>query len=263
MARQPRILSSTGIYHVMLRGNERKSLFLDNEDRRRFLATMSSKKAEASFMLFAFCLMDNHVHLLIREGSEPLAVTMKRINGSYAYYFNQKHNRIGHLFQDRFKSVPVENEQYLLKVVRYIHQNPVKAGMVGDPSEYRWSSQTAYTDSTSNHLVDSEFVLAMFSDSKIKALALFKEFMEQDETDQFLDMDEEIERDLQNISEVMAFLEKFAVEKQIEGGYRHLKKNRFAVNEVILEIRKRSKLSVRQIAELLDINRGTVQRIKP
>lgn len=262
MPRQQRILSSTGIYHIMLRGNERKSIFMDNEDRQRFLETMSSKKEEVGFSLLSFCLMDNHVHLLIREGREQMSVTMKRICTSYVHYFNHKYNRIGHLFQDRFKSVPIEDERYLLAVVRYIHQNPVKAAIVHAPSDYCWSSYTAYIDRNSNHNIDTTFVLSIFSDDKTKSVALFKEFMEQEGTEQFLDVEEEKTRELQNITEVTAFLEEYAKGKQIEGGFKYLKNDRKAIDEAILELRKRSKLSVRQIAELLDINRGMVQRIR-
>ena len=88
--------------------------------------------------------MDNHIHLLLKESSEGLATMMKRINVSFAYYFNQKHQRIGHLFQDRFKSEPIENERYLLAVIRYIHNNPVKAGIVKKPEQYKWSSYNSY-----------------------------------------------------------------------------------------------------------------------
>lgn len=107
MPRHSRILSENGIYHVMTRGNERKDLFLDEDDKQRFIETLFAKKEEAGFSVYAYCLMDNHVHLLIKEGPEGLAAAMKRINASYAYYFNQKNRRVGHLFQDRFKSEPV------------------------------------------------------------------------------------------------------------------------------------------------------------
>jgi len=105
----------------MLRGNEKKDIFNSNADKQRFLETVFEKKQENRFYLHAFCLMNNHVHLMISEGVEDVATVMKRINVSYVYYFNNKYKRVGHLFQDRFKSEVVEQERYLLALVRYIH----------------------------------------------------------------------------------------------------------------------------------------------
>lgn len=92
--------------------------------------------------------MDNHVHILIREGKEPLSKVMKRIGVSYVYWYNWKYERNGHLFQDRYKSEPVEDDKYLLTVIRYIHQNPLKAGIVDSIDQYQWSSHHEYTKST-------------------------------------------------------------------------------------------------------------------
>lgn len=110
MPRQRRKLSKTGTYHIMLRGNERKSLFPEEEDYRKFLQILATKKRDDSFLLYAYCLMSNHLHLLIREKKQNISQIMKRINIAYAYYFNKKYNRVGHVFQDRFKSESVDEK---------------------------------------------------------------------------------------------------------------------------------------------------------
>ena len=138
MAREARKKSGTGIYHVMLRGADRRILFSDDEDCERFLETLRRAKKESGFRLFAYCLMGNHVHLLLKEGDEPVGVIFKRIGSSYVYYYNWKYQLHGHLFQDRFRSEPVENDAYFLDVLRYICQNPVKAGLSDRPFEYPW-----------------------------------------------------------------------------------------------------------------------------
>jgi putative transposase len=124
LARQARSKSESGIYHVMLRGNERKPVFLDEEDKNRLVEIMLQKKEAAGSHLYAYCIMDNHVHMVIREleNGQPLETLMKRIGVTYALYFNKKYKRVGHVFQDRFRSEVIEDESYLLSVIRYVHR---------------------------------------------------------------------------------------------------------------------------------------------
>lgn len=129
MPRQARILNEKNVYHVMLRGNNREKIFIDNEDKQRIIETIRLKKKDREFFLYAYCVMDNHIHLVIREGEDSLSRIVKRIGVSYAYYFNKKYNRIGHVFQGRFKSENIEDDKYLLCAIRYVHRNPVKAGL--------------------------------------------------------------------------------------------------------------------------------------
>ena len=145
MVRQLRKQSATGIHHVMLRGINRQRIFEDSEDYRMFIhylykiakpKTDSGQPLPAYATFYAYCLMDNHVHLLIREGSEPLSSSIKRIAAAYARYYNTKYEHYGHLFQDRFKSEPVNDEAYFFTLFRYIHQNPVAAGLTKDVVSY-------------------------------------------------------------------------------------------------------------------------------
>ena len=138
MPRGARQKSITGIYHIMLRGADRRIIFADDEDCKRFLDTMWRVKQISEFRLYAYCLMGNHIHLLLREGKEPIELIFKRIGSSYVYYYNWKYQLHGHLFQDRYRSETVEDDAYFLDVLRYICQNPVKAALVTTPFEYPW-----------------------------------------------------------------------------------------------------------------------------
>lgn len=144
MSRYARRKSKSGIYHIMLRGINRQDIFEDDEDRQRLLETIKHYKTVSDYEIYGYCLMSNHVHLLLAEKEEPLSLAIKRISSSYVYWYNWKYGRCGHLFQDRFKSEIVEDEGYLLTVLRYIHQNPVKAGLVKDVKEFAWSSHHEY-----------------------------------------------------------------------------------------------------------------------
>lgn len=149
MPRQAREQSGTGIYHVILRGINRQDIFENDEDYWMFinvLAGLTSRPSEdlASTNypchIYAYCLMPNHIHILIREKDWKLGEIMKSIASSYVFYFNKKYGRVGHLFQNKFKSEPCNDMQYFFTLFRYINQNPVKAGLVSDAGAYRYSS---------------------------------------------------------------------------------------------------------------------------
>jgi len=161
MPRGARTLSPTGVYHVMLRGINKQRIFEGAEDYIKFLEVLGECKQISGFSLYAYCLMSNHIHLLIKEGPEPLKQIFKRIGARYVYWYNWKYKRNGHLFQDRFKSEPVYDDRYLLTVARYIHQNPVKAGICDDISQYPYSSYKHYIQSEGSRLIDIDFILDM------------------------------------------------------------------------------------------------------
>lgn len=144
MPRTSRKASESGIYHVILRGINRQAIFEDDEDSACFLDIIEGYKTVSGFEVLAYCLMGNHAHLLIRVGEEPLSTIFRRIASKYVYWFNAKYDRIGHLFQERFKSEPVEDDAYLVTVMRYIHNNPVKAGICRAPEDYPLSSYRDY-----------------------------------------------------------------------------------------------------------------------
>ena len=159
MPRESRKRSESGVYHIMLRGINRQSIFEDDEDYRRFLETLEKYREECGYSLYGYCLMPNHVHLVLREGKQPLETIMRRIGASYVYWYNAKYRRNGHLFQDRFKSEPVESDAYLLTVIRYVHWNPVKAGLCSVPEAYPYSSYARYFEPQG--MIDSSFIAGM------------------------------------------------------------------------------------------------------
>ena len=154
-ARQP---SATGVYHVILRGINRQRIFEDEEDYERFLFLLDHYKTICGYELYAYCLMPNHIHILIKEGKEPLSTVFRRLGTSFVYWYNLKYDRSGHLFQDRYKSEVVEDDAYFLTALRYFHRNPVKCGLCNDPGEYPYSSFPHYFDSI---MIDSEYALGL------------------------------------------------------------------------------------------------------
>ena len=159
MARSARIKSESNIYHVMLRGNNRQQIFLDSEDNQHFLDVLVQCREISQFGLYAYCLMGNHVHLLLCAEAEPLEQVMKRISTRYVIWYNHKYSRIGHLFQDRYKSEAVEDNAYFLTVLRYILNNPVKAGICQKAEDYPWSSAKDYF--TGSGITDTAFAEEM------------------------------------------------------------------------------------------------------
>ncbi|MGI6358716.1 MAG: REP-associated tyrosine transposase, partial [Bacillota bacterium] len=145
MARTARTRSSTGIYHVVVRGVNRQDIFLEDEDRWFYLNNLRQLRSEEKCSLYGYCLMSNHVHLLVRE-QQPNAVSklMHRLGTIFAQWYNLKYDRVGHVFQDRYHSSPVEDDDYLLTVLHYIHQNPVKAQLVERCGSFPFSSYHAY-----------------------------------------------------------------------------------------------------------------------
>ena len=157
--RTPRKKNESEIYHVVARGTGRQIIFEDDKDREHFLVILKKLLAASPVELYAWCLMSNHVHLLVHAPDDSLSDLMRKLLGSYALYFNAKTGRVGHLFQERFMSEPVDDDPYLLVVIRYIHQNPVKANL-SDLASWRWSSYHEYLDKP--RLCTTEFPLSVF-----------------------------------------------------------------------------------------------------
>ena len=268
MPRSVRRMSKSGIYHIMLRGNEQRDLFIDNEDRYRFLETLKDKLASGNFCLYAFCLMDNHVHLLVRESDQPVKDLIKRVGTSYVYYFNKKYERVGHLFQDRYRSEPVESEAYLISALRYIHMNPVKADMVKAKEEYVWSSYKEYLTEMPYSFIDREYIFDIFSNDRKKAKKAFIEFSRHEDSNVFIDVKAKAARDKRYCKEGLKlsrhetkeYIDAFLKEKGIKRENLKFKVSCEIRRELIHFIKLNTALSIREIAELLDINRGMVEK---
>jgi putative transposase len=231
-----------------------------------FVGTLAMKNLEWRFAVYAYCLMDNHVHLIINEGAESISRIMKRVQVSYVYYFNEKYGRSGHLFQDWFKSEAVEDDQYLLTAIRYIHHNPVKAQMVSHPCEYRWSSYNLYlgkTDGYPKDVVAVEPILMMFADDPQRAVQLFVEFSVQKVEEVFIDYQESSDqaKEIKTASEAENYIAELLNQWNIERAQLHGVNYKTTRDELILELKGGSNLSNRQIAAILNVNRNLVQKL--
>jgi REP element-mobilizing transposase RayT len=248
--RQAREKSASGIYHIIMRGINRQIIFEDDEDFSRFLQTLENYKAKCGYEIYAYCLMDNHVHILLKVGKEPLEQIMRRICGSYVYWYNSKYERIGNLFQDRFKSEAVENDSHFLTVLRYIHQNPLKAGFVSSVERYQWSSLGEYINRP--RLIDNSFALRLFEDKKEKALESIIQFCKVINNDQCLEVEEKQHLSDREVGHVIKKL------SQVKNTTDLQKLDKVTRNHYLKELKEEYRLSIRQISRLTGINRGIV-----
>jgi len=178
MPRQPRIEIAGGLYHVISRGNNRRKIFRSDADYLRFIGILGLQKSKLPFYLYAYCLMPNHVHLLIEMQDDPVSRIMQRVLTTYSQYHNRKYEKIGHLFQGRYKSILCQTDRYLGELVRYIHLNPVRAKLVRRPEDFEYSGHRAYLGLDKSGLVDVEPVLRHFGATKKRAIEVYTQFVE-------------------------------------------------------------------------------------
>src|SRR5215510_3919688 len=178
MPRKPRIEIAGGLYPVISRGNNRRKIFRSDSDYLRFTDILALQKSKLPFYLYAYCLMPNHLHLLIEMLDDPVSRIMQRVLTTYSQYHNRKYKKIGHLFQGRYKAILCESEQYLGELVRYIHLNPVRAKIVKRPEHYEYSGHRAYIGLDNSGLVDTEPVLRHFGGTKKRAVEVYTRFVE-------------------------------------------------------------------------------------
>ena len=236
MPRQVRNMGSTGWSHIIIRGINRENLFYDDADYDRFQSTMKRFQAECGAEIAIECMMSNHVHILLHVPDGAFAQFMKKVTVSYASYYNRKYERVGHVFQDRFRSEAVNDEQYLLTVARYIYQNPQKAGICG-------AAEYPYT------FLASDGILSGYFDTEES----LREYLNAENNDRCLEYDSN------------GSLEDAAVLKMISSmidneNPQQLQSAEKCVRDEILRELKRSGISIRQISRLTSINRNIIQR---
>jgi putative transposase len=178
MARPLRIEYPGAVYHVTSRGNGRADIFLDDTDRQTFLDVLDHVVERYNWLCHAYCLLDNHYHLVIETPDPNLSLGMRQVNGVYTQAFNRAHQREGHVFQGRYKAILVEKESHLLELCRYVVLNPVRAGMASKPDEWKWSSynSTAYAVNVPKYLTIG-WVLGQFADKTIPARQRYRRFV--------------------------------------------------------------------------------------
>ena len=245
MPRSARQKSGSGYYHIVHRGIGKQILFEEDEDNERFLATLQRYRRELGLGLVAYCLMENHIHLLLHDVQGQIEQIMKKIAVSYAYYYNHKYDRSGHLFQDRYMSEAVEDEAYFLCVIRYIHRNPEKAG-ISKASEYRWSSYSAYL--TPNDWIDTALALELIGGSE-----RFPDFMNCGSEQECLDIRE---RKRMRDEDARQLIIEYC---NVSSGTQLQQWNRKERDTAIKKLKELG-ISVRQLERLTGINRGVIQK---
>jgi REP element-mobilizing transposase RayT len=229
----------------MLRGIDKQLIFEEPADYTQFLKYLSEVKQISGFKLYAYCLMENHLHLLIREGKEPLSQVFKRIGARYVFWFNWKYGRSGQLFQDRFRSEPVESDEYFLTTLKYIYQNPVVAGLFKFPDEYEWCSRRSLGK---NDLIDEAELFAIVPINTIQEL-------EHDEVKDNL-LEPKIGRRLA-ISDEEAFIQ-MKVLGEIESAADFQSLDRKSQAQVLSGLRNMG-VSIRQFSRLSGLSKGVAE----
>lgn len=254
MARKPRTKSRSGIYHIMLRGINRQIIFEDEQDKYRLLETIERFKEISKFEIYSFCLMDNHVHLLIKETEESISKIIQRISSSYVYWYNNKYERSGHLFQERFKSENVETVPYFFTVLRYIHQNPLKAGIASNVFESQWTSIHEYIENKPR-LIDVELAFKLFSPDRAKAIHLFTQYMQMSNNDQC--MDNHIKVRLTD-NEVISCLAKLG----IPNSYQLQQMERNERDQILVKLKTLNGVSHRQLSRITGLSKSVITRAR-
>jgi len=183
MARPIRIEYPGAVYHVICRGNNRQAIFRDDADRKRYLEKLSFYCQEKNVDLLSYCLLSNHVHLLVETPEGNLSKMMQAFQTSYTVYFNKRHGRTGHVFEQRYKAMVVDKDNYLLQVSRYIHLNPVSAKMVERPQDFRWSSYGSYLKGKGLAGLKTKSVLGYFSGPRSRQIRQYGDYVEGDRSE--------------------------------------------------------------------------------
>jgi REP element-mobilizing transposase RayT len=244
MARKPRIELEGALYHVITRGNQRQQIFKTTEDYKRYLKILEDYKVRYDFVLYAYVLMGNHVHLLIETKAVPLSKILQGVNQSYTMYFNRRYATVGHLFQGRYKAMLCDKDSYLLSLVKYIHLNPVRAGRAKSPEAYPWGSHGSYVGRARDRgIVDSEPVLKIFGEDRKKARRAYQEYMEEKEAlrqeEVYATVDQRIVGDEGFVETVMATTGK----RDVRGRRRHA----FGLPEIAKAVEEMYAVSLEQL----------------
>lgn len=250
MPRKPRKLSVTQVYHVVIKGADRQVMFEESRDYRKYLDILDYYHEECHFELYAYCLMSNHVHLLIHTSDIPISNIFRRINTTYAGWFNAKYNRTGFLQDGRYYSEPVDCDRYLLTVLRYIHYNPVKAGLESSPGQkYPWSSYNQFFEPTPL-LINSEYVLSLFA-----GISDYIEFHKDSPVEDLLDVGNTRKRIPDDVAkEIISDISHCCSSTEFQN--LSLKERKYYIQEIC-----KKGVSIRQLNRLTGTPKGVIERI--
>ncbi len=273
MARPLRIEYPGAVYHVTSRGNEKKAIFRDDQDKDTFLKTLHKVNDRYNWLCHAYCLMDNHYHLLIETPDANLSIGMRQLNGVYTQTYNRRHTRVGHLFQGRYKAILIQKESHLLEVSRYIVLNPVRAGIVEMPEEWKWSSYSSTAGREKAHLcLNRGWILSQFYDRKeyrkfvnagIGAESIWKGVKAQNLLGEEGFIDELIdyikgEKDVSDIPKNQRYINRPKLDKVFT---KNILKDKQKRNEKIGEAVERYGYSQREVADYLGMHFTSISRI--
>ncbi|WP_400243350.1 transposase [Niallia sp. JL1B1071] len=219
----------------------------------QYLKTLKRYKEICKYKLYGYCLMDNHIHLLCKETDESISDVVKRISSSYVHWYNTKYERSGHLFEGRFKSENVEDVRYFLTVLRYIHQNPLKAGVSKNVLNCKWTSISEYLDKP--NLVDTELALQLFSHDEKKALELFKAYSCEINEDNCLEANNSVKIADEEVLKIMRSL-------GIPNNSTLQQMNKKDRDKFLKKLKEIEGVTIRQIARITGISKSVVQRAK-
>ena len=178
MARPLRIELSGGLYHVTSRGDRREDIYLDDVDRSNWVTLFGHVCKRFNWVCHAYCLMDNHYHIVVETAEANLSKGMRQLNGVYTQNFNRRHNRVGHVYQGRYTAILVDKDSYLLELSRYVVLNPVRSGKVKAVEQWSWSSYSAMTDKSDRpDWLQTDWVLGQFGKQRKRAIAAYIDFV--------------------------------------------------------------------------------------
>ena len=245
----------TNTYHIISRGINKQDIFLDESDKRKFYNIMKDAKSEYQYYLYSFILMNNHIHLTICDNNDQISKIMHKICSVYAMYFNKKYERVGHVFQNRFKSICVDTEGYLLNVIRYIHKNPEKDGIC-NMDKYKWSSYNDYIYGNTEGITDINFILRLFDEDKISAIKKFTMFNTQVDDD-FIDINLEYSNSLNDEEAIRLIKKELAIDNVLLIQNYNLRTR----NKIIYKISQINGIYPKQMSRVLGMSERNIQRI--
>lgn len=278
MARPLRIQYDGALYHITSRGNARKAIYRDDEDRRIFLDTLLNVNKRYNWICHAYCLMNNHYHLIIETPDGNLSKGARQLNGVYTQIYNRRHHRVGHIFQGRYKAILIEKGSHLLEVCRYVVLNPVRAKAVERPEEWRWSSYRGTSGMEKPYpCLTIDWVLGQFSTRKGTAEKKYREFVEAGKGEvaiwkkvkggSILGEDEFVEtlmdyikgqRDIREIPKSQRYINRPGLKKIFSKEVVNKKSKR---DEKIREATERHGYSQKEVADYLGLHYSTISRL--
>lgn len=233
--------SSTNLYHIISRGNNKNWIFKSEQDKDKFLEILY-KHAKADLELYAWCVMNNHVHIVLQMPFDKLSIVMGKINFTYSMYYQRQYNHNGHVFQGRFLSEPINTEEYLLQVIKYVHNNPMKAKMINYLGEYQWSSYRWFLKKHSSRLT-IDIMGAYFGNNESD----FLRFHQLETQAEIMDTRDELKQ--REVTRGEKIISQFCQNEGIEDR-RNMLDNERQMIRLIQEIAKSTKLTNRQISKL-------------